>query len=83
MKNDGLDEHMTKDMFKETKDLLVRHGYRVCFVPHKTIEDYNATYNVVFDDRVITTGASEELGIPLNEIWVSELLKPYEKYSFP
>jgi hypothetical protein len=67
-------------IFKETMNLLSKYAYKVCYVPHKTIEDYNATYNVTCENEHVTTGAAKELGIPLNEIWISELWKPYEKY---
>lgn len=55
-------------------------GYIVRYVPHKLIADYNATYNVEYKGQHITTEASKRLGIPLNEIWISELWKPYEQY---
>lgn len=60
--------------------LLVKHDYKIRYVPHEVIEDYNATYNVTLKDKHITTNAAKKLGIPLNEIWISELWKPYEKY---
>jgi competence protein ComEA len=60
--------------------LLVKHGYRVRYVPHEVIEDYNATYNVTFEDKHIVTNAARELNIPLNEIWISEMWRSYEKY---
>jgi competence protein ComEA len=55
-------------------------GYMVRYVPHKVIADYNATYNVEYEGQHIITGASKRLGTPLNEIWISELWKPYEEY---
>jgi competence protein ComEA len=67
-------------IFKETMKLLKENAYKVRYVPHETIEDYNATYNVICENKHVTTGAAKELGIPLNEIWISELWKPYEKY---
>jgi competence protein ComEA len=67
-------------MFKETMKLLKENAYKVRHVPHETIEDYNATYNVICENKHIITGAAKELGIPLNEIWISEMWKPYEKY---
>jgi competence protein ComEA len=70
----------SKSIFKETMAMLTKDGYRVVYVPHKVIEDYNAAYNVVCQGKLITTGAAGELGILLGEIWVSELWKPYEKF---
>jgi competence protein ComEA len=55
-------------------------GYIVRYVPHKVIADYNATYNVECNGKHIITGASKRLGIPLNEIWISDLWKPYEEF---
>jgi len=68
------------NLFEETLKLLYKHGYRVRYVPHEVIEDYNATYNVLFENKHITTNAAEKLKIPLNEIWISEMWKPYETY---
>jgi len=70
----------SKRLFEETMELMVRFGYKVVYVPHSIIEDYNATYNVMFEGKHIITGAAEKLRIPLNEIWVSELWKPYERF---
>jgi len=69
-----------KNSLEETMDILTRYAYKVQYVPHKIIEDYNATYSVICENKHITTGAAKELGIPLNEIWISEMWRPYEKY---
>lgn len=69
-----------QDLFEKTMRLLDEHAYRIRYVPHETIEDYNATYNVVFRGKHVTTNAARELKIPLNEIWISEMWQPYEKY---
>jgi len=68
------------NLFEETMELVAEHGYSVRYVSHKVIEDYNATYNVIFKNKHITTNAAKKLGVPLNEIWISELWKSYEKY---
>jgi competence protein ComEA len=57
-----------------------RLGYIVRYVPHKVIADYNATYNVEYKGQHIITGAAKKLRIPLNQIWISEVWKPYEEY---
>lgn len=62
-----------KNMFEETMELLTKYAYRICYVPHEVIEDYNATYNVICKNKHITTNAAKKLGIPLNEIWISKL----------
>ena len=55
-------------------------GYRVVYVPHEIIKDYNACYRVEYDGKIIYPPAADKLGIPLNEIWISEIWRPYEKY---
>jgi len=69
-----------KHLLEETEKFHSNHAYRIVYVPHEVIEDYNATYNVVCEDKLITTNAAKELDIPLNEIWISEKWKPYAKY---
>jgi competence protein ComEA len=69
-----------KNLLEETTKLLDRHSYKVHYVPHKIIEAYNATYNVIFENKHVTTNAAGKLGIPLNEIWISEMWKPYKAY---
>lgn len=68
------------DLFEETIKMLKEHAYRIRYVPHEIIEDYNATYNVLFQNKPVTTNAAKELNIPLNEIWISEMWRSYEKY---
>jgi len=60
--------------------LLRELGWRVRYVLHRVIEDYNACYRVVYRGRVIAPPAADRLGIPLNEIWLSERLRGFEKY---
>jgi uncharacterized protein YktA (UPF0223 family) len=67
-------------IYTKTMELLVRYAYKIRYVPHKIIEDYNATYNVMCENKRVSTNAAEKLGIPLNEIWISEMWRPYEKY---
>jgi competence protein ComEA len=69
-----------KNLFEETMGLLEKQKYTMRYVPHNIIEDYNPTYNVIYRNKHVTTAAAEELRIPLNEIWISEMWKPYEKY---
>ena len=47
-------------------------GYRVRYVPDETIGEHVACYHVVFDGRTVKPDAAGDLGIPLNEIWISE-----------
>jgi competence protein ComEA len=69
-----------RKLFEETMRLFVENAYKVRYVPHEVIEDYNATYNVIFENKHITTNAAKKLNIPLNEIWISEMWQHYEKY---
>ncbi len=69
-----------RGLFEETMKILAEHAYKIRFVPHEIIEDYNATYNVVFGGKYITTNAAKKLKVPLNEIWISEMWRTYEKY---
>jgi competence protein ComEA len=59
---------------------LRRRGWKLVYVPHEVIRDYNACYNVLYEGRRICPPAGERLGIPLNEIWISERWRKYEKY---
>jgi competence protein ComEA len=65
---------------QDARKTAERLGYRVVYVPHEIIEDYNATYNVIFDGKVVTTEASKAIGVPLNEIWISEMWRSYERF---
>ena len=68
----------------ETMEEIKNLGYRVVYVPHEVIKDYNACYNVIYDGKNIKPNAADVMGIPLNEIWISERWKKYEKiHTFP
>ncbi len=47
------------NLFEETMSLLIEHGYKVRYVSHELIEDYNAIYNVTFKNKHITTNAAK------------------------
>jgi len=55
-------------------------GYRVVYVPHEIICKYNACYRVLYEGKEICPPAADKLGIPINEIWISEKYRRYEKY---
>lgn len=57
-----------------------RLGWKVVYIPAKEIEDYNACYRVEYAGELIYPPAADDLGIPLNEIWISDKLKEFEKY---
>ncbi len=67
---------MATNLRKELEKL----GWRVRYVPHDVIEDHNACYRVMYRGKVIYPPAADRLGIPLNEIWLSEKLWEYEEY---
>ena len=69
-----------KNLLEETEKFLIDYAYKIVYVPHEVIEEYNATYNVMCEDKLITTNAAKEPDNPLNEIWISEKWKPYAKY---
>lgn len=67
-------------MSTNAKSQIQKLGWRIKYVPHNVIEDYNATYNVEYGGKHLVTAAAKKLGIHPNEIWISELWKPYERY---
>jgi competence protein ComEA len=62
------------------RETLERLGYRVVYVPHEIIREYNACYRVSYEGKEIYPPAADRLGIPLNEIWISEKYRRYERY---
>jgi competence protein ComEA len=62
------------------KEKIEKSGYKIVYVPHEIIEDYNACYRVKYRGKLIFPHAADKLGIPLNEIWISEKWKKYEEY---
>jgi competence protein ComEA len=64
----------------DTNEKIRRIGYRIVYVPHEVIENYNACYRVRYQGKLIFPPAADKLGIPLNEIWISEKWKEFEKY---
>ncbi len=53
--------------------------YRVRYVPHETIGEHVACYHVVYEGRTVKPEAADSLGIPLNEIWISESYRDREE----
>ena len=62
------------------RDVFERRGWTVEYVPHDEIKEYNACYRVEYDGEAIYPPAADRLGIPLNEIWISEKWKKYERF---
>ena len=57
------------------REKLEKLGWRIRYVPHSVIEDYNACYRIVYKGKTIYPPAADRIGIPLNEIWLSEKLR--------
>lgn len=62
------------------KKELERLGYDLIYKSHKDVADHMAFYKVKYDGKEIAPPIVEMYDIALNEIWMSEKLKPYEKY---
>lgn len=72
---------MTEELEKQKpREEAKRLGWEVVYISHEEIEDYNACYRVEYQGDKIYPPAADDLGIPLNEIWISEKLKEFEKY---
>ncbi len=55
-------------------------GYDIVYKPHETMAKYNAFYRVEYDGEEIAPPAARRMDVPLNEVWLTELLRPYERY---
>jgi len=65
---------------KEVKEEIQRLGYKVVYVPHEVIEDHIACYKVKYKGKLVFPPAADKLGIPLNQIWISQKYKEFEEY---
>ncbi|EDY34436.1 hypothetical protein ABOONEI_848 [Aciduliprofundum boonei T469] len=64
----------------EPRELAEELGYKIVYIPHEEIKDYIACYRVIYEGKEIYPPAALRLGIPLNEIWISDAFRDYEKY---
>lgn len=55
-------------------------GYDVIYRDHEEVAEHMAFYKVEYDGKVIAPPIVEKYDISLNEIWLSEKFKPYERY---
>lgn len=55
-------------------------GYDIVYKPHSVMAKYNAFYRVEYDGTVIAPPAARRMDVPLNEVWLTEYLRPYETY---
>ncbi|NIQ05104.1 MAG: hypothetical protein GWO20_05045, partial [Candidatus Korarchaeota archaeon] len=65
---------------ENVKKTIEKLGYKIVYVPHGVIENYNACYKVVYKGRTFSPPAADKLGIPLNEIWISQKWKEFDKH---
>ncbi len=65
---------------RDPRKEVTRQGWSLVYIPHDKIENYNACYRVKYRGEKIYPPAADDLGIPLNEIWISDKLKEFEKY---
>lgn len=61
-------------------EMAERLGYRVRLIPHERIKEYIACYRVMYEGKEIYPGAALRLGIPMNEIWVSDAFRDFLDY---
>ncbi|MEF8773893.1 MAG: hypothetical protein V5A37_04150 [Halobacteriales archaeon] len=59
---------------------MEKSGYDIEYKPHATMAEYNAFYRVEYDGEVIAPPVARRMDVPLNEVWLTEYLRPYEKY---
>ena len=61
------------------REAMRERGWTVEHVPHEVIADYNACYRVVYEGELVYPPAADVLGIPENEVWVSEKWAKYDR----
>lgn len=62
------------------REELEELGYDIVYKPHETMAEYNAFYRVEYEGQEIAPPAARRMKVPLNEVWITELLRPYERY---
>ncbi len=62
------------------REKVDRLGYKILYKPHEEIAEHMAFYKVEYKGKVIAPPIVEKYDISLNEIWLSEKFKPYEKF---
>ncbi|MDB2243581.1 hypothetical protein PM076_08850 [Halorubrum ezzemoulense] len=62
------------------REAIREHGWTVEHVPHERIAKYNACYRVELDGELIHPPAADDLGIPRNEVWISEKWSRYDRF---
>lgn len=67
-------------MNKNPRKELERLGYTIVYKPHRQVAAHMAFYKVKYKGKILKCNIVHKYDIPMNEIWLSENLKPYEKY---
>ncbi|MFO7990867.1 MAG: hypothetical protein R6U61_01055 [Thermoplasmata archaeon] len=64
----------------DPKEDMKNLGYKLIYKPHRDIARYMAFYRVNYGGKEIAPPIAKKFEISLGEIWMSEKLRPYEKY---
>ncbi len=64
---------MSEEIWEEIRN----RGYKVRYIPHAKIKEYNACYRVVYNGKEIYPPAALKLEIPTGEIWISDAFKDF------
>ncbi|MFC7096013.1 hypothetical protein [Halobaculum marinum] len=64
----------------DPREEMEARGWDIVYKPHERMARYNAFYNVEYDGEQIAPPAARREGVPPNEVWITEYLRPYERY---
>ncbi len=73
---EGFEEPKPENIGEYLKKFKIKTIYK----SHSLLKEYNACYMVNILGRKIDTNAGKKLGIPENEIWISEKVRKFESY---
>lgn len=68
----------SQDRHRQRRDEAKELGWRIVYVRHRAIGAHIAYYNVMYRGKRIAPAAAARLGIPLNQIWISERFRKDE-----
>ena len=69
-----------RDADPAPREAMEALGYEIVYKPHEVMAAYNAFYHVEYDGEVIAPPAARRMDVPLNQVWLTEFLRPYERY---
>lgn len=55
-------------------------GYTIVYKPHEKVARHMAFYRVEYQGKEIKCPVADVYGVPLNQIWLTEKFKPFERY---